>query len=105
MSIQIYGVTIDTPEHDKLEALNGTNNTIGDFLEWLKRKYVICVWGDEYSECGDYDGSTLYPVYQSTERMIAEYYRINLDAFEQEKDAVLKAVRQEFSKRQQKGAK
>jgi hypothetical protein len=95
MSTLIYGVTIETPEHDKLIALNGANNIVGDFLEWLKRKYVICIWGDG----GDYDDDTLYPVYQSTERMIAEYYGIDLDAFEQEKDAMLMAVRQKLDER------
>jgi len=98
MPVTIGKQVIPTPEHDKVDALEGANNTVGAFLEWLNSRYTLCVWGEEFDEeTGDYDGGTLYPAYPKTEDLIAEFYDINLDAYYKEKDAILNAVRLQYA--------
>lgn len=40
----------DYPEHDKLKALNGANQTIGDFLEWLDERGIWLASYHEHTE-------------------------------------------------------
>lgn len=41
----------DYPEHEKLHALEGDNDTIGAFLDWLQREgYVVARWGAPYEQ-------------------------------------------------------
>lgn len=38
----------DYPEHDKILSLQGKNETVATFLEWLQTKnYVLCEWREE----------------------------------------------------------
>jgi hypothetical protein len=40
---------VDYPEHEKLRALDGKNDVVGDFIEWLREHgYVIARYGAPY---------------------------------------------------------
>lgn len=94
--MKIGNIEVATPQHDALEKLDGENNVVAEFLEWIKTKYTLAVWGEEYDEeTGDYDGDTLYPAYPRTEDVLAEYYDIDIDAFYAEKEAILIAYRKQ----------
>lgn len=81
----------DYPEHDKLQALDGANQTIGEFLEWLNdNRYSICEW----QNYGDEDARGYYPVHRSPQSWIAQYFQIDPVKIEQEKRHMLDLIRQ-----------
>ena len=79
-----------TPTLDKMTGVQKESQTIGEFLEWLINKtgYVLCK-----EEHGDY-----YPIWDSSEKILADYFEIDLKEAEKEKKAVMKFIR-ELSKR------
>jgi len=87
------------PEHAKLQALGGANDIVGQFLEWLgdQTGYVICEWHDatEASIQHDGDRSGYQPARRSIEDWLAAYYGIDREALSKEKDAMLRALREE----------
>jgi len=73
------------PEHEKLEALDGKNNVVGSFLEWLEiQGYGIC----KANEHG-----RLVPSHKRPHDWLAKYFEIDRDKLEAEKQALLKYVR------------
>lgn len=83
---------IPTPECDRLAAVREDSQMIGEFLDWLNsaKGYRLCTlerrpWMDE--------PETWQPIYIGIERVLAEYFSINLDKVEQEKRLVLEAIR------------
>lgn len=79
----------DYPEHEKLTALNGANDTVGDFITWLRENnMVICGWDE------DWDGDLTYnPTFKRTETLIAEFFGINERTLENEKQQMLDEMR------------
>lgn len=78
----------DYPEHDKVKALDGKNNVVGDFIEWLRdNDYVIAQYG------GEEGYERLWPVHRSTEDLISEHFEIDRNALEREKRAMLESIR------------
>jgi hypothetical protein len=71
------------PEHDKLSAVQDQSQAIGDFL--ANGGYVLC----EYTDESDYP----LPVQKSIQRLLAEWFDIDLDKLEREKRAMLEALR------------
>lgn len=70
------------PQHEKLNAVKDQSQTIGDFLEWLNEKdFVVAKF--------DARNCMLYPEYLSMDRILAEYFEIDLNALESEKRAML----------------
>ena len=49
------GAPIAYPEHEKLKALDGENQIIGDFLEWLgyDQDIVLCQYSENITESRD----------------------------------------------------
>lgn len=73
------------PEHERLRALDGDNDTIGAFLEWLsEHDYAIC----EYDQMGGY-----HPVGRGIQSWLAQYFNINPAKISAEKDAMLRDIR------------
>lgn len=73
------------PEHEKLQALKGANQTVGEFLEWLEEDNVILSkWGE---------GDALFPIYKSKEDLIAGFFGIDQNKLEAEKRQMLEALR------------
>jgi len=79
------------PEHEKLAAISDQSQTVGEFLDFSG--YVLAEWGDENSS-GTPNPHRLYPIY-NIERILAEYFHIDLNKIEQEKRQMLEDIRNE----------
>jgi len=81
-----------TPELYKLSAVAEESQKIGEFLDWMEsRHYQICGWINGNSdEHGHYS-----PIRLSDEQLFAQYFNIDLQKVEQEKQALLAWLREE----------
>lgn len=105
----------DYPEHEKLQAVIDRSQAIGEFLEWYQgegggelahwMKAVTCpncydVPG-EVEECGECGGDGMVPLKfprltrdsRSIERLLAAFFKIDLDALHKEKEAMYQELR------------
>lgn len=71
-------------QHEKLNTVKDQSQAIGDFLEWLHSEKGIIL-----ASYGNSDSNLLTPDGTAKERLIAEYFEIDLDALESEKRAML----------------
>jgi len=95
---------VETPELDKMLKVKDRSRAIGEFLEWLREEkgYSVMRWskrrdwaefdeddpkGDELSDLGGVH------VRESTEKLLAEFFDIDLGRVEQERRALLEAIR------------
>lgn len=78
------------PEHEKLKALGGQNQLIGDFLEWLQiNNYTICAWNDRRNR-GEY-----IPSRNNINAWIGEFFEIDENVLEKEKLQMLEQIRKQ----------
>ena len=73
------------PEHEKLKALEGKNDVIGAFIEWMQDEKgwtITETWPEGY-----------YPVRRSIPDIIADYFGIDRDKLEAEKSQMLEELR------------
>lgn len=73
------------PEHQKLRAVKDESQSIGMFIEWLRstnREICRMRFGSEY-----------FPIDRSIEKLLAEYFEIDLDKIEDEKDQMVDELR------------
>lgn len=82
--MQIY------PECDKARKIAHFSQKIGEFLDWLEIDKRICLMEDRGP--GDEDGFRYYHTLYSKERLLAEFFDIDLDKWEEEKRAILKKL-------------
>ena len=83
-------MTIQTPELDKMSKIQDKSQTIGAFLEWLGYRdpeLILCEI--------DNDTEAYYPTYPNIEKLLAEYFEINLKKAEEERCAILHEIRNE----------
>ncbi len=77
------------PEHERLARVRHKSQIIGEFLEHLRSEGVhLCRWheGKKYDE--------YIPIEEpSTEKVLADYFDIDLAVIEHEKEAMLDAIR------------
>jgi hypothetical protein len=75
------------PEHEKIKALNGLNQQIGEFIDWLLevKKYRICGYSPK--------DELYWPLFGSTESLLADYFDIDLHQLDQENRAILSQLR------------
>ncbi len=71
------------PEHEKLKAVRTEHRAVCVFLEWL----------DTTKEYDLRDRGSGYPITQRHEALIAEFFEIDMQKFEQEKVAMLEKIR------------
>jgi len=83
------------PEHEKLHALEGASQTVGEFMEWLKQQ-GISLWqeGEVLVEWRANPVDGLMRVTKTTEDLLAEFYEIDRQALEREKEQMLADIRQ-----------
>lgn len=109
------------PEHEKMKAVKDRSQVVGDFIEWIKSEYNtdfavwktsswICDIHGEITEnrvgrqelcpdCSPDDHKVFwrpegyYPIRKSTEQLLAEFFEIDLRKVEDEKRAMLDAIR------------
>ena len=80
MSVEMNGKTIETPEIDKMKAIAGESQKIGNFIEWLNQnqmEIVVIKHGKRWSVTG------------SIETMLAKYFEIDLIKVDKEKQMIL----------------
>ena len=105
-----------TPELDKLADIQERSQEIGEFLEWLLQRGVVLAKAHKHTDaCGEIDldeedsimkgisvligrgcglrDGQLEPFYYVIEKLLAEYFRLDLDRIEMEKRAVLEYAR------------
>lgn len=73
------------PEHEKLKALGGQNQIVGDFIEWLGTQGRVIAEYDKHDR--------LYPVFHSRDQMLADFFEIDLKRLNREKDLILEDFR------------
>ena len=74
----------ECPECDKMLAVKDDSQTIGFFLEWLESKgYSLIQWGKSPYILNE----------TSIERILADYFEIDLNKVHAEQDAVLEYIR------------
>ena len=80
------------PEHEKLKAVQNDSQTIGEFLEWLcgPKQVELAVWreGEERD-----DDEQLRPINVNKEKILADYFDIDLVKLESEKRKMLAELR------------
>lgn len=81
IEIQVY------PEHDKLHKVKDRSQACGEFLDWLREeKHVLLHVYDKSLDM-------YYPLLQSNEKLLAEFFDIDMDVLEQEKRMMLDMLR------------
>lgn len=85
---------IKTTELDKMSAVHERSNSIGDFIEWLKNSREPRLFICELDE----DAEEFYCPHLSTEKLLAEYFKIDLNKLEEERRGLLEAIRQQNDK-------
>jgi hypothetical protein len=75
------------PEHEKLKALNGANQIVGDFIEWFGEK------GWELAKFEE-GGDDFVPVLKCRDDLIAEFFEIDQNRLEAEKRGMLNRIRE-----------
>lgn len=100
-----------TPNLDKMLEVKTQSQTIGEFLEWLKEQryllgqYLYHVQDAQYDECYGVDDEcpwqqhnwhheTFAPaIGTGTQRLLARYYGIDLEAMNAEREELLEHLR------------
>lgn len=77
----------ETPECQRLSDVQTESNIIGEFLDWL-------TYDKQYEICERYATTEAYlPVHETTNKLLAEYFEINLDKVEKERRELLEWLR------------
>lgn len=94
---------VEYPEHEKLHKVNDKSQTIGEFVEWMRdSKQAYFATEHEHTEsCEDDDGdlqcdlkeSELIPVRTPITKLLAEFFQIDLDKIDIEKESMLQSIR------------
>lgn len=85
---------IKYPEHEKLQAVQKKSQAIGEFIEWLRNTKQITFARWYKAELDEEETDKLMPEYPSTNKLLAEYFNIDLQKLEQEKRAMLDELRE-----------
>ena len=75
------------PEHEKLNEVKDQSQAIADFLDWIQSEKGIVL-----ANYGNSDSNWLTPDGTAKDRLLAEYFGIDLDALEAEKRVMLRAA-------------
>lgn len=92
---------IPTPTLDRMHEVHPQSQAIGEFLEWLQtekqydlaRHHVhgeLC-YEDDTRVCGMHDGQPVC-VHYSIEKLLAEYFEIDLQKADDEKRTILASL-------------
>jgi hypothetical protein len=92
----------ECPECDKLHSVKDESQIIGNFLDWLfSNGKVLCKWEDtkyydkngnltdKYNRDGYSDLEGYYPTRDSIENLLAEYFEVNMDKVNKEREELL----------------
>ena len=92
---------ISTPECDRMLAVKDKSQVIGNFLEWLDSVGLvidrIATKKDERDDDGEDNGieeGQRLPYYESIEKLLARYFKIDLNKVDAEQRAILDEIRE-----------
>jgi hypothetical protein len=77
----------DYPEHEKLEKVKERSQACGEFLEWLDAEGIILATWDRRPE-----SDRMHTHMESSHRLLARHFGVDLDALEKEKRAMLDQI-------------
>ena len=83
------------PELDKIQEVKEKSQELGEFLEWLTRKYVLANWVDGVDDMG-FETSLLFRNSDNTEKILADYFGIDLVKAEKEREQLLENFRNQI---------
>lgn len=80
----------DYPEHKKLTAVHERSQAIGEFLDWCvsEKGYQLAEWDDSREI-----DHRMMPIIVPVEKLLAEFFGIDLQKLEAEKRAMLEEMR------------
>jgi len=80
-------------EHEKLQKVKDKSQVIGEFLDWLtdEKAITFCKWQEDEEEIAE--GTGYYPIYTDTNKLLAEFFEIDLDKLEKEKVDMLETFK------------
>lgn len=81
---------VKTPELEKIQTNRQESQSIGSFLDWLQNEQEVLL-----CRCGRID--ELYPIDEGIEKLLAEYFGIDLNKAELERQALLDEIRKNNS--------
>jgi hypothetical protein len=92
-----------TPELNKMKSVREKSQAIGEFLDWLanEKKVSLAQYHAHGEHCYDGEGDLtcelrkdeLYDFHYSIEKLLAEYFEIDLKKVEEERMAILEHIR------------
>lgn len=89
---------METPELDKMLAVKEKSQTISQFIDWLHSLGCeICQYIDETEVLEGEEKPGYYLINQTTERMLAKHFGIDLEKCEQERRALEEELRKQNS--------
>jgi len=97
-----------TPECDKLLKVSKESQSIGAFLDWLSGEKNLtvceehehddtCYGKDDIRMCESNDGGYV-PASLNIEKLLAEYFEIDLDKVEKERRKILEGLQKQATK-------
>lgn len=88
------------PECGKMAKSAPISQPIGEFLDWLlnEKGYILARWEKNLDPDADPDEDLLMPKNPGIQNLLAEYFQIDLKLVEQERRAMMEALRQQHEK-------
>ena len=80
---------MDLSEHEKLKAIKPLSQAIGNFIEWLGENGMTICSEDRIP----YRPDEYVPIRRTTEELLADHFKIDLNRLEAEKEAMLEEIR------------
>ena len=82
------------PECEKLAKVSKESQVVGEFLEWLQNEKEIALAKWAQVEGSVFSNSNLFLVHDSTESLLAEFFEIDMNKVEEERQQILKELRE-----------
>lgn len=91
---------LEYPEHEKLGKINTKSQAIGEFMEWLQTEK-----GVRLAHYPETKPDELWPWHVPTEKLLAEFFGIDLKKLEEEKQDMLDKFRKVIAPKYEVGTK
>lgn len=84
------------PEHEKLHEIKDQSQSIGEFFDWLRSKgLLICKYREQVGIVfgpGEFEEAGYFPENTAIQILLSEFFGINRQKLEEEKQAMLKEL-------------
>ena len=87
---------VKAPMCEKLNAVSGDSNKLGEFVDWLSSEGIhLATWLETLDDGRPRITPLLIPMQEGLESVLARYFEIDLKEVEKERRALLAALAQE----------